>query len=67
VVVVVGPGEGEELTCDYTLADYDCVDKGMQVCGCGGARCLGQVLGFKVRQALSLVILFPIPFSPPFP
>jgi hypothetical protein len=40
--------EGEELTCDYTLAEWDAREKGIEACRCGSDRCLGRVDGFKV-------------------
>lgn len=38
---------GEELTCDYTLFDYDCRDKGIVECHCGAANCRKTIRGFK--------------------
>jgi hypothetical protein len=39
---------GEEITCDYTLFEYDCTDKAIFECACGaGAQCLRDVRGFK--------------------
>lgn len=41
----------DELTCDYTLGEYDGTEKGIDACRCGaGDKCLNQVRGFKVRE-----------------
>lgn len=41
---------GEELTCDYTLFEYEGGNASILSCQCGAGdgRCLGKVLGFKV-------------------
>ena len=46
---------GEELTCDYCLAEYDADEKGIDpcLCGAGPGVCLGRVRGFKVRRGCS--------------
>jgi hypothetical protein len=38
---------GEEITCDYTLFEYDCPDKAIDPCECGSQQCLRCVYGFK--------------------
>ena len=39
---------GDEITCDYTLFEYDCRGDGaIEKCLCGSANCMGAVMGFK--------------------
>jgi hypothetical protein len=38
---------GDEITSDYTLFEYDCVNKNILKCECNGGGCLGKTLGFK--------------------
>jgi hypothetical protein len=38
---------GDEINSDYTLFDYDCLDKRIEQCCCGASCCLGSVAGFK--------------------
>lgn len=48
----------QELSCDYTLFEFEAGEAGIQQCQCGaGDECLGQVLGFKVRERYAVVCL----------
>jgi SET domain len=38
---------GDEITCDYSLFDYECDGHAIEQCGCGAAICRGKMLGFK--------------------
>mmetsp|Transcript_61490 Transcript_61490/g.159650 ORF Transcript_61490/g.159650 Transcript_61490/m.159650 type:complete len:1373 (+) Transcript_61490:69-4187(+) len=40
---------GDELTCDYELFDWDCLDKGMVNCMCKAAACRGAIRGMRYR------------------
>lgn len=39
--------EGDEITCDYALFDYECDGHEIPVCGCRAANCRGSMRGFK--------------------
>jgi len=38
---------GDEITCDYSVLDYECDGHAIEVCGCGAPRCRGSMKGFK--------------------
>lgn len=38
---------GEELTCDYTLFEFEAGEASIPVCRCGSSDCLGRVKGFR--------------------
>ena len=38
---------GEQVTCDYDLIEWNCLDKGIDPCKCGEACCRGSALGFQ--------------------
>jgi len=40
---------GDELTCDYELFDWDCLDKGLTHCMCKAAACRGTISGMRYR------------------
>lgn len=46
-VAIKDMAPGDEVTCDYSLFEYDCPDKAIYQCACGSEACLGTVLGFK--------------------
>ena len=46
---------GQELTCDYTLFEYDAGSASIMSCQCGaGSACLGKILGFKVGMSVCM-------------
>jgi hypothetical protein len=38
---------GDEITCDYSVFDYDCDGHAIEACGCGSAACRGSMNGFR--------------------
>jgi hypothetical protein len=60
-VALVDIQPGDEITCDYNVYEYDCVDKTIDVCNCNSKDCVGRVAGFRYlapeqqRQRIQLV------------
>jgi hypothetical protein len=46
-VAIKNINEGDEITCDYNLFEYDCAGKVIEICQCGTSKCRGSVRGFK--------------------
>jgi hypothetical protein len=47
MVSVKDVSPGDEITCDYTLFDYDCHGHEISMCLCGSSECCGGRVGFK--------------------
>jgi hypothetical protein len=38
---------GDQITCDYNLFEYECIEKQITNCQCGASNCVKEILGFN--------------------